>query len=237
MTTNQTHTMTVPTTESNGHRAVLFDMDGVILEGYGTDPRVHMHALEDAVADLDLDVDPTAEPLAALDTYEYTDEFVAACELIGVDPVEFYALREKHSARRSIDRIRSGARGLYDDVDVLDDLAAERALALVSNNYDPTVSAVVDHFGFDAFSFVSGRDLGVDGFHRRKPEPYYLEHALRALGVADGVYVGDRKTDLVAAERAGLLPVFIRRAHNAELEPDHEAFVEIESLAEIPELL
>jgi N-acetyl-D-muramate 6-phosphate phosphatase len=236
MTTTPTRTTTASTT-NDGHRAVLFDMDGVILEGYGTDPRVHTHALEDAVTDLGLDVDPTAEHLAALDTYEYTDEFVAACELIDVDPVEFYALREKHSARRSIDRIWSGARGLYDDVDVLDDLAAERALALVSNNYDPTVEAVVDHFGLEAFSFVSGRDLGVHGFLQRKPEPYYLERALRALGVGDGLYVGDRETDLVAAERAGLLPVFIRRRHNAAFEPDHDSYVEIESLEEIPGLL
>ena len=237
MTTNQTPTTTVPTTNDSDYHAVLFDMDGVVLKGRGTDPRVHSRALEDAITELDLDVDPSAEPLAALDTYEYTDEFVTACDGLDIDAAAFYARREKHSARRSIDRIRSGTRELYDDVAVLDRLAAERNLALVSNNYDPTVAAVVDHFELEAFSFVSGRDLGVDGYLRRKPDPYYLERALCGLDAVDGIYVGDRETDLVAAERAGLLPVLVRRPHNADLKPDHDSFVEIDSLDELPNLL
>ncbi|MFC4541136.1 HAD family hydrolase [Halosolutus amylolyticus] len=215
--------------------AVLFDMDGVILEGHGTDSIVHSRALDDVLAARKVTVPDHLRP--PLERFEYTDEFVAACETIGVEADEFYALREEHSARRSIDRIQSGRRTLYDDVDVLERLASDRDIALVSNNYDPTVSFVVDHFGLEAFSFVRGRDIGVEGFHRRKPEPYYLEQALGALDVDDGVYVGDRETDLVAAERAGLRPVFIRREHNRSLELEHETAVEIQSLDELRDLV
>jgi phosphoglycolate phosphatase-like HAD superfamily hydrolase len=100
----------------------------------------------------------------------------------------------------------------------------------VSNNYHPTVEFVVDHFRLSAFGVARGRDLGLDGYQRRKPNPHYLNETLDALGVSTGLYVGDRETDVLAAERAGLESVFIRRAHNAAVDLDVEPTVEIESL-------
>lgn len=240
MTTRLTRNATSePTIKANGEQALLFDMDGVILEGYGTDPDVHTRALHDAVVDLDLDLDLEAplESLSALETHEYTETFAATCTELGLEPTEFYALREEYSAKRSIERIRNGARGLYDDVDVLDDLDRVSPVGLVSNNYDPTVSFVVEHFGLEAFSFVRGRDLGVEGFRRRKPEPYYIETALDALGLDNGIYVGDRETDLLAAQNAGLVPVLIRRSHNETLDPSIDRYLEIDSLEELLEYL
>ncbi|AFZ73931.1 HAD family hydrolase [Natronobacterium gregoryi] len=234
MTTRLTHNATI---EPDGKQALLFDMDGVILEGYGTDPDVHACAFRDAVDDLDFDPEVPLESLPALETDEYTETFARTCQELGLDPAEFYALREEYSAKRSIDRIKRGARGLYDDVDVLDELDRSHPVGLVSNNYDPTVSFVVDHFDLEAFSFVRGRDLGVEGFRRRKPEPYYIETALDALGLDDGMYVGDRETDLLAAQNAGLVPVLIRRPHNETLEPSIDNHLEIESLEELLEHL
>jgi len=80
-------------------------------------------------------------------------------------------------------------------------------------------------------------DAGVDGFARRKPDPHYLFEGLAALDATDGYYVGDRETDVLAAERAGLDSVFVRRDHNANqalrVEPTHE----IESLFELVRLV
>ncbi|SIS13159.1 HAD family hydrolase [Natronorubrum thiooxidans] len=222
-------------TDRQTDHAILFDMDGVILEGRGSDPIVHSHALEDVIDDLDLDLDQ--EHLDTLERYEYTAAFEAACETIGIDPVSFYKRREEYSATHIIDRIRAGKRELYPDVDAIESLQERCLTGLVSNNYDPAVSFVVNHFELDTFSFVRGRDLGVEGFRRRKPEPYYLQEALETLDVSDGWYVGDRETDLVAAERAGLRPVFVRRAHNATVEPDLEAYTEVQSLSELTDLV
>lgn len=217
--------------------AVLFDMDGVVLEGRGIDPAVHARALEDAMGDLDPECELDPDVRDALESYEYTSTFEAACERIDVDPVELYRRREEHSARRVIDRIRRGERDVYADVDAIDRVRDRCVTGLVSNNYDPAVSFVVDHFGLDAFSFVRGRDPGVDGFFRRKPNPYYLNEAIEALDAAGGYYVGDRVTDLIAAERAGLLPVFLRRPHNEDVDPELETYVELQSLSELPDLL
>ncbi len=218
-------------TDGRNDEVVLFDMDGVILEGWGTDDAVHSRALDDVLEERDMQV--TGDLLRPLETYEYDDDFRAACAELEVDPVDLFRAREERSAKRSVERLSAGTRRLCADVDVLDELAEHAPLGLVSNNYHPTVEFVVDHFRLDAFSFVRGRDLGPDGFRCRKPEPYYLNEALDALDAEGGLYVGDRATDVIAAERAGLDGVFLRREHNASLDLDVEPAFEVESLREL----
>ena len=218
-----------------GEFALLFDMDGVILEGHGTDPIVHSLALADLLEERGIAVpDHHRGPL---EQYEYTDEFVAACEAVGVDPQGFYTARERHSAEHSIDRLAAGERGVFGDVDAIERLAEHAAVGLVSNNYHRTVEFVVEHHGLDAFRYVRGRDFGPEGFGRRKPDPHYLNEALDALGATDGLYVGDRATDVVAAERAGIDSAFLRREHNADADLDVDPTVEIGGLGELVDVV
>lgn len=210
---------------------VLFDMDGVILDGWGTDDAVHARALDDVLNERDLRVsDDLRRPL---ETYEYDDGFRTACERIGVDPAELFRAREERSAKRSVERLAAGSRRLCPDVDAIGELAERVSVGLVSNNYHPTVEFVVDHFRLTAFDVVRGRDLGPDGYRRRKPDPHYLNETLDALGASDGLYVGDRATDVIAAERAGLDSAFVRRDHNAGLDLNVEPTVEVGSLEEL----
>ncbi|ESS07408.1 MAG: haloacid dehalogenase family protein [uncultured archaeon A07HB70] len=215
--------------------ALLFDMDGVILTGRGNDPVVHERALADTLADYGLTVPKPRR--AALSGYEYTEAFVDACHAVGVAPEPFYTAREIHSARRIADRLEAGVRGVAPDVDALATLADDYELALVSNNYNRAVETAVDHHGLDVFAVARGREPGVTGFGRRKPDPYYLRETLDRLDADAGLYVGDRETDLLAADRAGLDGVFLRREHNAEAELETEPAAVIDSLAEVETLL
>ncbi len=229
-----TPTVTEPD-RSDADRLILFDMDGIILEGHGTDEIVHEHALDDALDERGLSVD--AETRALLEGYEYDTDFAVGCKRLGVDPVALFALREEYGARRTIDRLEAGKRGLYPDVAALDSLADRCELGIVSNNYDSVVEFVVDHHGLDYFSYVRGRDPGVRGFYRRKPDPHYLLEALGTVGTTDGIYVGDRATDVVAATRAGLDAVFLRREHNGEATIPVDSVPEVDSLAALAERL
>ena len=220
-------------TRRNRTAAVLFDMDGVLLQGRGTDPAVHARALEDVLEARGMDV--PEEHRATLSTYEYTDAFVDACAAVGVDPEAFYTAREHRSAARTVDH--AAGRDLFDDVDALDRLPDRVAVGLVSNNYHRTVEFVVDRFDFTTFDVARGRELGPVGFSRRKPDPYYLETALDALGATDGIYVGDRETDVVAAERAGLDSAFLRRDHNADVELDTDPTLEVDGLGEVVDVI
>jgi HAD superfamily hydrolase (TIGR01549 family) len=198
--------------DAAGERVVLFDMDGVLIEGRGTDGIVHELALDDALADRGLDPDP--ETRALLSGYEYDTDFALGCAQLSVDPVAFYDQREQYSVQHSIDRLDADSRTPYADVDALDDIASRYTVGLVSNNYDAVVEFVVDRHGFDAFDHHRGREPGVQGFYRRKPDPHYLLEAMEALDGSTGFYVGDRATDVRAAVRGGLDAVFIQRPHN-----------------------
>lgn len=221
--------------EDSDDSALLFDMDGVLIEGRGADDAVHDRACADAIAAFGIDVPDRYR--SALAGYEYEEGFVEACRAVGVDPVDFYAARERHSARRIVDRLRDGVRGLYPDVDALDSLADRHRLGLVSNNYHPAVEFVIEHHGLDAFEFARGRDVGVEGFRRRKPDPHYLFEGLAALDADAGYYVGDRETDVLAADRAGLDGVFVRRDHNADVSLGVDPTHEIASLSELDGVL
>jgi HAD superfamily hydrolase (TIGR01549 family) len=216
-------------------RVVLFDMDGVLVEGRGTDAVVHDRALDDALAAWDLD--PDAETRALLSGYEYDTDFARGCARLGVDPVAFYGLREQHGARRATDRLDAGSRTPYADVQVLAELAERYALGLVSNNYDAVVQFVVDHHGLDAFDHWRGRDPGVRGFYRRKPDPHHLLEAMEALDGTAGIYVGDRETDVLAATRAGLDAAFVRRPYNEADDLAVTPAIETDSLTDLAEQL
>ena len=217
-----------------GRVAVLFDMDGVLLKGRGTDASVHDRALDDALAERDLD--PDAETRALLAGHEYDVEFVRGCRRLDVDPVAFYGLRERHGARLAIDRLAVGSRTLY-DVSSLGELAERYPLGVVSNNYQDVVRFVIDHHRLDAFDHVRGRATGVDGFYNRKPNPHYLLEAMNELDAADGLYVGDRTTDVLAATRAGLESVFVERPYNEDAALPVEPTLRVESIADLVERL
>jgi len=213
---------------------VLLDMDGVILEGHGTDPAVHDRALDDALADAG--VVPDDETRSLLAGYEYDTEFIRGCDRLGIDPVAFFHSREHHSATHAVDRLKAGHRTLYPDSDALNEMGDEYALGLISNNYDAVAEFVVDHYGL-SFDYVRGRDPGVGGFYRRKPNPHYLLAGREALGGTGGVYVGDRATDVMAATRAGLDAIFLRREHNRQASLDLTPAAEIGSLRELSSVL
>jgi phosphoglycolate phosphatase-like HAD superfamily hydrolase len=96
---------------------------------------------------------------------------------------------------------------------------------------------VVDHHRLDVFDHVRGRATGVGGFYNRKPNPHYLLEAMSELGADDGLYVGDRATDVLAATRAGVDAVFVERPHNEDATLPVEPTLRVGSLADLAERL
>lgn len=204
-------------------------MDGVILEGPGTPPSVYDRAADTAIDALGLE--PTERQRRDLRDHGY-ENVETACEALGADPTAFWRQKENEASRLAADRIRSGERGIYEDVDALEDLGEHATLALVSNNRHETAEFVADHLPA-SFAAARGRDPTAAGWRRRKPEPDYLLETLAELDVDDGLYVGDRGTDVIAAEKAGLEPAYLRRPHNADEPLPEGATYELETLAEL----
>ena len=208
---------------------ILFDMDGVLIEGPRTDPQVYADASDAALAELD--AEPT--PSQRRDFRNHDVERIRThCEDLGIDPARFWKLKETHASSGTHDRLRSGERGIYDDVDAIRELSDRTTTGLVTNNRHETAAFVAEFVGID-FDVVRGREPTLEGYERRKPDPYYLEEALADLGVSDGLYVGDSPKDIVAGQAAGLETAFLRRSHNRERECPLNATYELESVTEV----
>lgn len=216
--------------------ALLFDMDGVLLAGRGTDSALYHEATRAVFADAGVEV-----PDGLLDEHPGSHEAVlAAADGAGLDTDAFWAARESTVSDLEHERLAAGDRAPYDDVAVLDDLATDHRLGVVSNNRQKTVEFVADWAGFaDAVSALTGRAPTVEGYERQKPDPHYLHETLSELGVDDpgaALYVGDRENDLVAADNAGMDGAFIRRPHNRDVELGRVPEYEIESLRALRDL-
>lgn len=223
---------------------LLFDMDGVVLEGVGTDPVVYEMATDAALAEFG--ADPTDDQRSVLRSHGCDEETAAACEALGIDLAAYWRRREGHASRIAERRLREGSKGTCDDVEAIRSLTDGRPAALVSNNRQETVAFVAELFDLaDAFEVARGREPTPEGYRRRKPDPFYLEAALADLGIEPGragdggcgLYVGDREKDVLAARRAGLDAVLVRRPHNRDVSPEPAPGFEVDSLWELDGVL
>jgi len=211
--------------------ALIFDMDGVLLQGATSLPEVYQEA---AVAALDsFECNPTEAQQRQLGKYYYDDRFIECCQGLGVDPQSVWEAREKCADAIAIEWLREGSREPYPDTDRLAE--SSLPLAVVSNNRNRTVQFVADELLTAEFAPIIGREPTPEGFNRRKPEPYYLNHALEELDTTAALYVGDREADIEAAHRAGIDGAFIRREHNQNITPDPCPALDVSGLAELLE--
>ena len=74
--------------------------------------------------------------------------------------------------------------------------------AVVSNKPDPAVQELCLEYFPGGFSHAAGEQIGI----RRKPEPDMVLATLKELGVSaeDAVYIGDSEVDMETAENSGL---------------------------------
>jgi phosphoglycolate phosphatase len=214
--------------------AVVFDWDGVFVEVLPDDGDRFHDAVTDAFVACGVP-DPAREDVATL-TYGVTlDGLRRVAKRHDLDPVTLWEARDHHWFRAQRDTIRTGERDLYDDVVALAGLP--EPFGLVSSNSVATVEFSLDHFGLgDRFGPTYPRPPTLDGLHRKKPNPYYVERAVADLGAERALFVGDSPSDVVAARRAGVDSAFVHRPHRADealaVEPTHE----LESLADLPDL-
>jgi len=207
------------TDDGAAYEAILFDMDGVLIQGRATAPAVYADAADDTLAALGVDV--PADERARFRQPGFDERMAARCRAVGVDPGEFWTTREGFATERANRRIGDGTRPPFEDTAALAELPVP--LGIVSNNRAATVEFVAAELFPGAFAVAIGRDPTIEGYRRRKPEPDYLERALDRLEVERVMYVGDRETDLTAARRAGIDGALVRREHNDGVTVDDRA--------------
>ena len=201
--------------------AVLFDQDGVLVEP----PADEVQAAATRAAFREVGVDePNEDHVRAVVNGLTVDELHGICRCYDLAPERFWEARERRDERSQFERFEAGARTTYDDVDGIEALEVPRGV--VSNNHDTTVAFVLEHFDLQSpFAVAVGREKTVESLRLKKPNPHYLERALDALAdgdaidPGDAVYVGDSASDVLAAHRAGMDSVLLRRDHVRDVDP------------------
>ena len=206
------------------YEAILFDMDGVLWRHHPDTPAAYRPAIRRALAAFGVDESELSD--AELDALLGTDDLSTqrtVCASHGIDDfAAFWTRRERELAALKHEMLLSGERTAFDDVDVLTSLADRYSLGVVSNNHQETVDAVLEHYDFgDHVSVAFGREQTVAGAEKRKPETDYVEAALADMGrsPAECLYVGDRRTDVLAADALGMDAAYLSRAHQDRPEP------------------
>ncbi len=107
----------------------------------------------------------------------------------------------------------------------------------MSNNHHSTLEFLLDHFDLHhRFETYYGREMTIESLSRKKPNTYYIDRAMADLGAETALYVGDSESDVVAADRAGLDSVFVRRDHRDGVELGVEPTFEVDSLHAVCEI-
>ncbi|MFB6175087.1 MAG: HAD family hydrolase [Candidatus Nanohalobium sp.] len=121
---------------------------------------------------------------------------------------------EKHAEQTKIDLVKKGDLGLYPDArKLLENLDVPKAL--VSNAYGEATDRIVRHMGLDTeFEFWKAPSLNdIETYvENMKPNPDMLQEAMNAMNSENAVMVGDSKTDVGAAENAGIDSIYINRS-------------------------
>ena len=208
--------------------AVVFDNDGVLTER--TDRGVLREASRAAFEAFG--VDPDAATVNAMVDGVDPEWLEGVCAEHGLDLDAFWRERDEqfsHHQRRATD---AGEKPVYDDVEVLDVLSVP--MGVVSNNQNATIDHLFEvHDLHRHFETWYGREPTVESVRRKKPEPFYVERALVDLGASTALYVGDKPSDVAAADAAGIDSALVRREHNADVAPATPPTYDISTLTEL----
>lgn len=211
--------------------AICFDMDGVLLSGYHTDRSVYRQAAAATLADFGVEYD--GEPPVGLADPDTVADVRSVCDELSIPATAAWAYRERAATTIENEGIVAGDRTVFPDTAALDSLSA--TVGIVSNNRQGTARFVAEHFSIPA-TVVRGRFPVLGEFGRLKPDPHLLTWAVDRLDTEDVLFVGDRRTDVEAAHRAGVDAALLSRDGDPPA-GDPVPEYHIESLGEIPDLL
>lgn len=211
---------------------ILFDSDGILVHPPAYETKVE--AAQDAFREVGVqDADPQhIDDIVNDATVERLHEI---CNAYDLDIDTFWEARERHDEQSQFDKFKAGSRSRYSDVTAVSNLS--QTCGVVSNNHHSTIEFVLDYFDLQSvFATYYGREKTVKSLDLKKPNTHYLDQALTELGGESALYIGDSESDVVAAHRAGLDSVFVRRPHTTDIELSTTPTYEVDSLHDITKI-
>lgn len=212
---------------------VLFDSDGVLVEPPARETQAG--ATRDAFRSVGT---TTVEPhhVDAIVAGVSLEDLYDICSIYDLEPERFWEVRERLDEESQFEKFRDGYRTRYDDVTAISDL--RQRCGVVSNNHHSTIEFVLDHFELHSpFETYYGREKTLESLRLKKPNTHYLDSALADLEADSALYVGDSESDVIAAHRAGMDSVFVRRDHCRSVDLSVTPTYEVSDLLELPNIV
>lgn len=214
--------------------AIIFDLDGVLITGAGTPDGVYRDATVSMMQAFGRD-DLSTWP-EALENPDSGESFRRACEQVGVPGEPAWGYRERAATVYEASFIDRGERTSYPDTDVIQRLSEGYRLGIASNNRHETVAYCLDRFDWNSeFERFRGRFPTLEDYDRMKPDPSYLTWVIDRLQARDPLFVGDRATDVLAADRAGADAAYLERSGEGAPDQIEPSYV-VHSLSELVDL-
>lgn len=212
--------------------SVILDYDGVLVTVLDSESRTEAcWRAVDAVEPSGLA--PDREVITRLSSSVPPGTVQELSDELGISPQTLWRFRDDMLAKVLTDAAVDGRKRPYSDVDALSGLSTV-PLAIASNNQRRVVERILAEHDFGSpFEAVHAREPRLGSLHNKKPEPTFLERAHDDIDTANPLYVGDKETDILAAQRAGMDSAFIRRDHNRDRSLDAVPTYEVTSLDEV----
>lgn len=218
---------------------VIFDLDGVLVDSAVEGSMEWFYQARVSAAQALGLTDFTREDaeilVTAASNQEVEDRLLAETDLTYQDLRRIETMR----GEEKIDRVDEGDIGVIPGAeDVLTSFKDRgRPLAVVSNSTMQSLEHTLQELDLERYfdATVAPRLDEIHRFYdRRKPSPVMAEEVIEELGMEDPVMVGDSRSDIVMAERAGIDAVFFDYYGNGNPDPDAAyAITRITDLKEI----
>lgn len=212
---------------------IIFDFDGVLLDSDRDDFKWANDVRREKARELGYSHDQ--EVLMAIFQVEKSGEKMKEFLTHHEIDVEDLKAWEKHVEQEKIRLVRRGQLGLYPGTrELFKKLNVSKSL--ISNAYAEATDEIVKYLELDKYlTFWKAPHLDdIEAYvDAMKPNPDMLEEAMEKMNSENALMVGDSRSDLEAADNAGIDSVYINREGKKMGEATHN----VKNLAEIAEIM
>ncbi|MFB6114742.1 MAG: HAD family hydrolase [Candidatus Nanohalobium sp.] len=205
--------------------SVVFDMDGVVLNSLVDNEEWKYNAVDEALDEEGVDPESLSKDKkdSLLGDQGYS-ECVKTAKEVGVNPRKVWnTVAEKTTLSREQqleDRKFELYDGARDTIEALND--KDIKMGIISNAPEMAVELTIEHFDLKRFFKFYAGVRNFEDLQARKPHPNHLELAKAELKRDPFSYVGDHESDLVAAQRADMSSIWVKRTEtDVDVTPDY----------------
>ena len=195
-------------------KPVLFcDLDGVLLDSESNLIWL-IRSIKKTLSHFHIPL--TDEHLANLH-FQNIGAFKEVSKQLCIDPNVLWPIRNQYYTKEKLTAMKQRIINPFSDINVLYQLKNDFRLGIISNSPQSVVDFFVSEYGFtDLFSINIGRGSTMWDIEHLKPDIYLFTKAKSLIDTDQLFYIGDRETDRIFAQKAGMRYYHLNREKQQE---------------------